>query len=362
MLYISFLRSLFGGIVMKGEMKAVMKKKPGPGAELVTVPIPKIGPRDILVKVKATSICGTDSHIYEWNAWAQKRIKPPRIMGHEFGGEVVEMGKDVTFVFLGDHVSAETHIVDNKCFQCRTGQAHVCQNMKILGVDTDGCFAEYVAIPEENAWVNDKSLPPEIAAIQEPFGNAVHTVFSEGVEGKTVAIFGLGPIGICAVAICKAAGAAHIFGIGRKNEYRLNLAKKMGADTVIKSNEQDVVKIIKEATGGTGVDVCLEMAGSQESINQSLKVVKPGGRMSALGLPDGDITLNWADDIVFKAVRIYGVTGRRMYGTWYTTAGLLKSGRVNVEPIITHKFKLEEYDKGMQLMREGKCGKVVLYP
>ena len=347
---------------MKGEMKAIMKKKPGPGAELVAVPIPKIGPRDILVKVKATSICGTDLHIYEWNAWAQRRIKPPRVMGHEFGGEVVEAGKDVTFVSVGDHVSAETHIVCGKCFQCRTGQAHVCQNVKILGVDTDGCFAEYVAIPEENAWVNDKKLPPEIAAIQEPFGNAVHTVFSEDVAGKTVAVFGLGPIGVCAVAICRAAGAAHVFAIGRKNDYRINLAKKMGADTIIKSNEQDTVKVIKEATGGSGVDVSLEMAGSQEAISQCFKVLKFGGRVSLLGLPPDKITLDWADDIVFKAARVYGIAGRKMYGTWYTTAGLLKSGRVNVEPIITHKFKLEEFEKGMQLMHEGKCGKVVLYP
>ncbi len=251
---------------MKDDMKAVMKKKPASGAEMVRVDIPEIGARDILVKVKATSICGTDLHIYEWNAWAQRRIKPPRIMGHEFGGEVVEVGKDVTFVSIGDHVSAETHIVCGKCFQCRTGQAHVCQNVKILGVDTDGSFAEYVALPEENAWKNDKSLPPEIASIQEPFGNAVHTVFSEDVAGKTVAVFGLGPIGICAVAICRAAGAAHVFAIGRKNDYRLNLAKKMGADTIIKSNEQDAVKIVKEATDGAGVDVSL--------VRQSSKAVK----------------------------------------------------------------------------------------
>lgn len=346
---------------MKGKMKAVMKKTAGPGAELVMVDIPTIGPDEVLVKVLATSICGTDHHIYNWNEWAQNRIKPPKIMGHEFCGEVIEIGGNVTSVKVGDMVSAETHIVCGKCPLCLTGKGHVCQNTRILGVDTHGAFAEYIAIPESNAWVNDKDTPPELAAIQEPLGNAVHTVLSGEVVSRTVAITGCGAIGLMAIGVAKAAGATAVYAT-EINEYRSALALKMGADRVFNPIKEDVVKAILKETDGYGVDVVAEMSGHPNAIRQSFEMVKMGGRISMLGLPAKPVELDLSEKLIFKGVTVKGIVGREMYDTWFQVKGLLASGNLNIEPVITHKFSLEEYAKGMKLMDEGNCGKVVLYP
>ncbi|MEW6328952.1 MAG: L-threonine 3-dehydrogenase [Candidatus Micrarchaeota archaeon] len=344
---------------MDGKMRAIMKKEPKPGAVMETAEIPKIRNREVLVKIKAASICGTDLHIYEWDEWARSRIHPPMIFGHEFAGEVIEAGKDVTFVSVGDHVSGETHLACGHCFQCRTGQAHVCRNVRLRGVDVTGCFSEYHAMPEESAWKNDKKVPHWVASAQEPLGNAVHTVFDGEVAGKTIAIFGCGPIGMCAAALCRASGAERIFAVDI-NPYRVRMAKEMGAHVVLNGKETDVVKEIMGATDGDGVDVFLEMSGSPVALKQGLKVLKPGGRASILGIFSKPVELNITDDIVFKAARINGINGRRMFGTWFTTSAFLRSGLVNLEKIITHKFKFEEFEKAFALMKSGNCGKVVM--
>jgi len=347
-----------------GDMYAVVKDKAEYGASLKLVPKPKPGYGEVLVKVLATSICGTDLHIYRWDSWAQSRIKIPRIMGHELAGEVVEVGEGVKSVEVGDYVSAETHVVCNNCFQCKTGMKHVCQNTKILGVDIDGAFAEYVVIPAENVWKNPKSLPVEYASIQEPLGNAVDTVLAEGyegVEGKTVVIFGDGPIGIMCVGVSRVFGASKVIIFGHY-DYRLNVARKFNPDYAVNSRGLDPVKLVMDYTNGQGADVVLEVSGSPRALCDALKVVKPGGRVSILSIYSGDVTLNVNDGIVLKAVRVYGITGRRIWNTWYIVSSIIESGILNLSPLITHKLKLSEFAEGMKAMEERRCGKVVLFP
>lgn len=346
---------------MKGKMKVVMKQEPKAGAVLTDMEIPQVGPKDILVKVMATSICGTDAHIYSWDEWSQKRIKPPYVMGHEFAGEVVAIGADVSAIQVGDIVSAETHIVCGVCDLCTTGKAHICKDTAILGVDTNGTYAEYVSIPESNAWKNPKGIDPAYLAVQEPLGNAVHTVMAGPIIGKTIAIVGCGPIGIMAVAVAKAVSAAKVIAI-EVNEYRINLAKELGADVVINPLKEDTIARILEETNGLGVDVVAEMSGNATAIRQALKYLKLGGRMSMLGIPTSEVSLDIANDVVFKGITIQGIAGRKMYETWFQVKGLIESGNLNLEPIITHRLPMEEFEKGFELMTSGNCGKVVLYP
>ncbi|MFC4077927.1 L-threonine 3-dehydrogenase [Salinithrix halophila] len=342
-------------------MRALVKHQSGFGAELKEVSIPSAGPGEVLVKVKAASICGTDVHIYSWDDWAAGRIKPPLVFGHEFCGEVVETGEGVTGFEKGDSVSAETHIVCGRCPQCRRGEAHVCTFTKIIGVDTRGCFSEYAVMPAGNLWKNDPTLPPEVATAMEPMGNAVHTVLSGPVAGRTVAVIGCGPIGIMAVAVAKASGASAVIAFDI-NEYRLDLAKKMGATHLVNSGEEDPVAVAKKLTGGWGVDVVLEMSGNPVAIRQGFSMVTMGGRISMLGLPLRAVELDIANDLVFKGVQVHGIVGRRMYETWQQTAGFLTSGQVDLKPMITHRFSLEEYQTAFEQMMSGKSGKVVLYP
>ncbi len=342
-------------------MKAVMKKDPAYGAILADVPKPSPGPGQVVVKVEATSICGTDHHIYIWNQWAQNRIKPPRIMGHELAGTVVELGPGVTSVKLGDYVSAETHIVCGRCVQCMLGEKHVCQNTAILGVDTDGCFAEYLAVPQENIWHNDPAIPSDVASIQEPLGNAVHTVLSGETRGKTFALFGCGPIGLMAIGVAKACGASFV-AAADINDYRLGIVREMGADLVINSRKDDPVPAILDATKGLGVDAVLEMSGAEVVFDQAFKVIRAGGRMALLGLPEKPLVVNFSDNIVMRGITLQGITGRRIWDTWLTSRELLRSGRLDLSPVITHRLDLEDYQKGMDLMTSGDCGKVILYP
>lgn len=342
-------------------MKAVIKSQPGPGAELARVPVPEIGPRDVLVRVKATSICGTDYHIYSWDQWSAGRIKPPLVLGHEFSGEVVAVGPEVTSVAVGDMVSAETHIVCGTCALCRTGQAHICQNTRILGVDTNGAFAEFVSIPEANAWKNDPALPPEMGSIQEPLGNAVHTALAGEIAGQTVAVVGCGPIGLMSLGVALACGAGAVFAVDI-NEYRMELASRLGATAVIDARSQDTVKVLRGLTGGLGVDAVLEMSGHPDAIRQSLKAVRNGGRVSLLGLPSKPLELDLTKDVIFKGITLQGIAGRRMFQTWFQVRALLASGRLNMESVITHRMPLEDFAEGMGLMRSGNCGRVVLFP
>lgn len=346
---------------MQREMKALVKHKSGRGAELQMVPVPEIGPKDVLIEVRAASICGTDVHIYEWDRWAESRVKPPYVFGHEFSGVVKGVGELVTNVKEGDHVSAETHIVCGHCPQCMTGKAHICQDTKIIGVDRDGCFAEYVSLPSENLWVNDPDLPFEEASIQEPFGNAAHTVLEGEVSGKTVAVIGCGPIGLMAVGIAKASGAASVLAFDL-NPYRLKLADEMGADHLIHSGEMDPLQEVNRITSGNGVDVVCEMSGHPVAINQGFKMATNGGRVAVLSLPSKPVEIDVTNDIVFKGLTVQGITGRKMFQTWQQTAGLLRSGRVDVKPMMTHTFSLEDFEAGFDLMLQGNCGKVVLIP
>ncbi|WP_215112836.1 L-threonine 3-dehydrogenase [Exiguobacterium sp. s63] len=342
-------------------MKAIQKHTAGFGAKLVDVPVPTPGPGEVLIQVKATSICGTDVHIYEWDEWSQSRVKPPYVFGHEFSGEVVALGEGTKRIKVGQTVSAETHIVCHQCKQCLRGQYHICKNTKIIGVDTQGCFAEYVVMPEENLWVNPESMPAKLASIQEPLGNAVHTVLASDVSAKSVAIVGCGPIGLMAVGVAKAAGASRVYAID-VNPYRLKLAEEMGADVVINSLEENPLELIERETDGDGIDVVCEMSGHPIAIDQAFKMVTAGGDVNVLSLPARPVAIDLTRDVVFKGVRVQGITGRKMYETWSQVSTMLATGQLNVEPIITHVFKLEEFEKGFELMRAGKCGKVVLIP
>lgn len=342
-------------------MRAVVKAQAATGAELQTVPVPTIGPRDVLVKVRATTICGTDLHIYRWDTWAQSRIRPPMVFGHEFSGDIVAVGDEVTTVKVGDFISGETHIICGHCYPCRTGQYHICRNVKIVGVDRPGCFAEYVAIPASNAWRNDPKLDPAVAAAQEPFGNAVHTALSTDLATKTVLITGCGPIGLFAVGIAKAAGARQIFATD-VNPSRLEMARTMGATHPINAKD-DVVGEVMAATDGGGVDVLLEMSGNGVAINQGFKSLRFGGYAALLGLPGRPLdNFDLANHIVFKGATVYGVSGRKMYETWYQTRALIGEGRVDIRPIISHRMPLDDFQQAFEMMIAGDAAKVALFP
>ncbi|MFN7990666.1 MAG: L-threonine 3-dehydrogenase [Candidatus Micrarchaeia archaeon] len=345
------------------KMLSVWKTKPAEGLELKEAQVPRIKDDEVLVKVKATSICGTDLHIYKWDQWAQGRIGKniPYIFGHEVAGEIVELGKNAVGLSVGDHVSAETHISCGYCFQCKTGNEHICQNVKILGVDTNGSFAEYLALPYRNAWVNDKKIPHWVATAQEPLGNAVHTVFDGEIAGKTVTIFGMGPIGVCAVGLCRIAGAEKIIALDH-HESRLKFAREFGADLAINSGEGglDVQKEIMDATDGHGADVFLEMAGSPSALRDGLATLRAGGRASILGVFSKPIELDINNAIVFKGARISGINGRKMFDTWYKAKAFLP--RIRLERLVTHRFKLKEIETGFQTLMRREGMKVVLEP
>jgi len=344
-----------------GTMLAVVKPTSAPGAEIREVKIPSFGRTDVLVKVKAASICGTDLHIYEWDRWAQGRIHPPLIPGHEFCGEVVAFGDEVTSVKEGDFVSAEMHVACGKCLLCRTGEAHICQNVKIIGVDTDGAFAEYVVIPESNIWKLDPAIPQEYASILDPLGNAVHTVLAGEIAAKTVAVTGCGPIGLFSIAVARACGATTIFAI-EINEHRRKLATKMHADYALDPSKEDVRAIVAEKTGGLGVDVVLEMAGHPDAIRVAFDIIRRGGRMSLLGLTSKPIPLNFSEDIIFKGLTIQGINGRLMYQTWFQMTALLKAGKLDLHPVITDRIAMKDFSSAMARLKTGEASKILVYP
>lgn len=346
---------------MKTTMKAIVKDKAGPGLTLKQTPVPPIGPKDVLIKVRAASICGTDLHIFHWDPWAKGRLRPPLVVGHEMCGEVVQLGRDVNEVKLGDLISAESHVVCGLCDMCRTGQGHLCRNTQILGVDRDGCFAEYVSIPAINAWVDPPDMPPEIASLQENFGNAVHTAFTADVRAKKVLVTGCGPVGLMTIAVAKAIGARSIYATD-VSDYRLKLALKMGADGAFNPLKTDVVQAVTDATEGEEVDILLEMSGAPSAFNQGFALLKPGGKVALLGLPGKPMTFDFDNLLIFKGLTVYGVVGRRLWETWYQARGLLRSEAVDLNPVVTHRFPLEKYEEAFKLMESGECGKVVLIP
>lgn len=354
------------------KMNAIVKKGRQPGAEITTVNAPKIKNHEILVEVEAASICGTDVHVWDWNEWAQSRIrKLPLIFGHEVAGKVIEVGNEVSEVQVGDKISAETHIVDGTCYQCRTNRMHVCQNVEILGVDRDGVFAEHFALPERNAWKNDAGLNPAVASVQEPLGNAVHAVLpkdqTEDIADGNVAVLGTGPIGLMAIAVLKQLGAGKVFATaGGLNKVRMELAKKMGADMVLSAREEgeNIVKTIRDATGGNGADVVLEMSGDPSAVRQAFEMLTPGGRISLLGILEESIQLNLNDALIFKSAKVYGITGRRMFETWVQVRDLLSHAefRDKVSSIITHKIPMRDIARGIDLIKSKQAAKVSLEP
>ncbi len=341
-------------------MTAVVKVTAGPGAEIAQVAVPEPGAADAVIEVSATSICGTDVHIYDWNSWASARIHPPRVFGHEMSGRVAAVGSAVRHLKPGDFVAAETHVVDHTCRQCRRGQFHICENLRILGVDRDGSFARYVLLPAENCWRNALDLTPEAAALQEPFGNAVHAATAGPLEGNTVAVFGCGPIGLCAIGIARAERAAAVFAV-EPNPYRRELAQRMGA-TAVFAPSAATVEDLRRANGGLGLDVVLEMSGHPTAVEQGLQVLHPGGWVSLLGLGDARVSLDLNELVVLKGITIYGITGRLIWDTWEKTSRYLSSGRVDVTPLITHRFPLQDFQEAMAQMKSGRSGKVVLLP
>jgi threonine 3-dehydrogenase len=338
-------------------MKALVKATAAPGFELRDVPVPTIRDDEVLIRVRRAGVCGTDVHIHEWDDWAKGRCKPPFTVGHEFAGEVAEVGSLVTEVKVGARVTAEGHIVCGHCHLCRTGNAHVCPNTKIIGVDRDGCFAEYIAMPATNVWHLDDAIPFEIGGIHDPMGNAFHTAL-HGTEmpGATVLITGCGPIGIFAVGICKAAGASRIIA-SDVNPRRLELARAMGAHDAVQP--ADAAAAVAAATDGLGVDVVLEMSGVPAAVHQAFALVRVGGRVQMLGIPAKPMEINLATEIIFKGLTVYGVVGRRMYETWIAMTQFLRAGQFDPTPVITHRFPLAEHAEAIRVIKSGEAGKVV---
>jgi threonine 3-dehydrogenase len=346
---------------MATTMKALRKMQPGRGLAYEAAPVPSIGAADVLVRVKAASICGTDLHIYGWDRWSQGRIKPPVTLGHEFCGIVERVGEEVTAVKPGDFVSAEMHVNCGHCRQCRLGQAHICQNLRIIGIDQDGAFAEFVKIPASNIWKLDAAISEHYGAILDPLGNAVHTVLAGPIAGQTVLVTGCGPIGLMAIAVAKACGSSMVYAT-ETNEKRRTMAKKMGADVVLNPAAEDAVARILSETGGTGVDALLEMSGNPTAIQQGFKALRAGGRASLLGIPTENVPLDLVSDVIFKGATVQGIYGRRMYETWVQMTALLKAGRLNLDPLFGERAPLEKFEHAFSLLQGGMAGKILLYP
>jgi len=343
-------------------MKAVVKTEAAPGAKFMDVDVPELGPRDVLIKVKAAAICGTDIHIYDWTPFAQARIKPPMIFGHECSGEVVKVGSQVTSHKPGDLVAVETHIPCEECYMCQTGSQHICEKMAIIGVHTDGVFAEYAKIPITCCWRLPRDANPDLGAILEPIGVAVNGALKGDINNKSVAVFGCGPIGQFCLGAVAVWGATKIFAV-EPNQYRLNMARKLIPNaTFLDPTKDDVVKTIRDATGGRGVEVSIELSGNTKAAKMAFQVVAKGGRVSLVGLPSEPVELELTTDIIYKEAKVFGSTGRLMWQTWYDIQKLLDSGKFDPMPVITHRMPLADFAKGLELAKSGEAGKILLYP
>lgn len=337
-------------------MKALVKTEAGSGVSLASVPVPIIGPGELLIRVEKVAICGTDVHIYEWNAWAQRTINPPQILGHEFVGHVAEVGEGVTGFSIGERVSGEGHIVCGVCRSCRAGRRHLCTATVGVGVNRDGCFAEYLALPASNAWHINDDTPSSVAAIFDPFGNATHAALSFDLVGEDVLVTGAGPIGIMSVAIAKYVGARNVV-VTDVNDYRLGLAQDMGATRVVNVLNESVADVMAEL-GMVGFDVGLEMSGNPQAFETMLESMYNGGRIALLGIAPGPAQIDW-DEVVFRGLTIKGIYGREIWETWYKMQAMLQGG-LDISPVITHELPFEEYETGFEVMMNGTSGKVVL--
>jgi threonine 3-dehydrogenase len=340
-------------------MRALAKVRPGPGLELIERPAPTPGPGEVLLRVEAASICGTDLHLFEWDDWAAANLVPPRVLGHEVAGTVIGAGSGVERVREGDLVGVESHLFCWECAQCRRDEMHLCRDLRVIGVHTDGGFAEQVVIPEANA-IESNGLDPAVVALQEPMGNAVHAAFAEPIEGRSVLVTGCGPIGLCAVGIAKAAGASRVIATDTE-PYRLELARTMGADLALDARDPATEERIGQATGGDGVDVVLEMSGASAALDQALRAITRGGSVSLLGIFSEPPTVELSELVIMKGVRLHGIYGRRVYDTWERTQSLLRGG-LDVTPIITHRLSLDDWPQAFELIASRHAGKVVLAP
>ncbi|MBN2009682.1 L-threonine 3-dehydrogenase [candidate division KSB1 bacterium] len=338
-------------------MKALVKKYPKPGLWLDEVPVPEIGINEVLIKIKKTSICGTDVHIWNWDDWAQKTIPVPMHVGHEFVGTIAAMGSNVHDMKIGDVVSGEGHLVCGRCRNCLAGRRHLCNATKGVGVNRPGAFADYLKIPVTNVWHASSSVPLDILSIFDPFGNATHTALSFEVLGEDVLITGAGPIGLMAAAIVRHAGARYVV-ITDVNPYRLELAKKMGANVALNVNEKSIAEVQKELRMKEGFDVGLEMSGNPQAFNDMIHNMSHGGKIALLGLPTTDFAIDW-NTVIFNMLTIKGIYGREMYETWYLMQSMIQTG-LDITPVITHKFHYTEFEHGFEIMRSGNSGKVIL--
>ncbi len=338
-------------------MKALVKAKAEQGIWLQDMPKPKIGPNDLLIKIKKTAICGTDIHIYNWDVWAQRTIPVPMTVGHEFVGVVAEIGSEAQGFKIGQRVSGEGHITCGHCRNCRAGRRHLCANTVGVGVNRPGCFAEYLAIPAMNAYPLPEVISDDIAAFLDPFGNATHTALSFDLVGEDVLITGAGPIGCMATAIAKHVGARYVV-ITDVNDYRLGLAKKMGATRTVNVQKEKLEDVMKDLGMQEGFDVGLEMSGNPQAFRQMLATMVHGGHVALLGLPPAEVAIDW-NQVIFKGLVIKGIYGREMFETWYKMAAMLQSG-LDLTPVLTHHFPISDFQKGFEVMRSGQSGKVVL--
>jgi threonine 3-dehydrogenase len=338
-------------------MRALVKAKPERGIWLETIKKPTIGHNDVLIKVRRTAICGTDIHIYQWDDWAQKTIPVPMAVGHEFSGEIVETGIEVKGYEIGDRVSAEGHVTCGFCRNCRAGRRHLCRSAVGIGVNRQGAFADYIAVPAFNIFKLPDAISNEMAAILDPFGNATHTALSFDLVGEDVLITGAGPIGIMAVAIARYAGARHIV-ITDVNDYRLELARKMGASVALNVAEGTIDQVMQDLGMEEGFDVGMEMSGNPAAFRDLLRTMHHGGNVALLGIPPGDMAIDW-NEVIFKGLVIKGVYGREMFETWYKMSSMLQSG-LSIDSIITHQFSIDDYQEAFDLMESGQSGKIIL--
>ncbi len=338
-------------------MKALVKKFAERGLWMEDVPEPEVKSGEVKIKIHKTAICGTDLHIYNWNEWAQNTIKTPRVIGHEYVGEIVELGENVKNCKIGDIVSGEGHIVCGKCRNCLSGNGHLCKETVGVGVNRDGAFAEYLVIPEENVRKCQEGIPEEMYSIFDPFGNAVHTALSFELIGEDVLITGAGPIGIMAAAVCKFAGARNVV-ITDINDERLEIAKTLGIENTVNTSKEDLSAIMKKLYIKEGFDVGLEMSGSEIAFNTMIDNMVHGGKIALLGLLRSDARIDWSK-IIFNGITIKGIYGRRMHETWYKMSAMLQGG-LDISKIITHRLDIKDYEKGFEAMNSGKCGKVIL--
>ncbi len=338
-------------------MKALVKKHPAPGLWLEEVPPPVPGINDVLIKIRKTSLCGTDVHIYNWDQWAEKTITVPMVVGHEYVGQVAAVGSNVTGFKPGDLVSGEGHLVCGLCRNCLAGRRHLCPNTRGVGVNREGCFAEYLCIPMSNVWYADKRIPPDVLCCSDPLGNAVHTALSFDVLGEDVLITGAGPIGCMAAAIVRHAGARHVV-VTDLSPYRLELAMKMGASLTMDARTGDLTKVQGQLGMKEGFDVGLEMSGSASALRGMLTNMCHGGKIAMLGIPEANTQIDW-NLVVFNSLTILGIYGREMFETWYKMTAMLQSG-LNISPVITHRFHYTEFEKAFEVMRSGRSGKVIM--